>query len=191
MDGKVRDFLVWLKIMACLIVMVWGLNNAWHFETIYLTKGFDLAIHEFGHLFFGWGGEFLQLLGGTLMQLGVPAGICGYFFFTRQKLSGAVTLFWLGQNFIDIAIYIRDARSQTLPLVGGGTHDWHYLLGSLHLLEQDQTIAGIVWLIGVILTIAFAILGGHFAWQERSAGQVTTAAGVESRPSGRGPSPRM
>src|SRR2546422_2587738 len=39
----------------------------------------DLAIHEFGHPLFGLFGEFIGVLGGTLMQLLMPAIFVGYF----------------------------------------------------------------------------------------------------------------
>ncbi len=48
-------------------------------------------------------------------------------------------------------MYVRDARLQALPLVGGGEHDWAWLLGSWGLLERDQLIGGVVYLIGVLV----------------------------------------
>ena len=46
---------------------------------------------------------------------------------------------------------MADARSQELPLVGGGEHDWAYLLGSLGLLRKDHELAGAVHFLGVAL----------------------------------------
>jgi hypothetical protein len=48
-------------------------------------------------------------------------------------------------------VYIRDARLQALPLVGGGEHDWAWLLGNWGLLQRDQLIGGAVYLVGVLL----------------------------------------
>jgi membrane-bound metal-dependent hydrolase YbcI (DUF457 family) len=49
-----------------------------------------------------------------------------------------------------------------LPLVGGGEHDWAYLLGALHWLPYDQRIARGLWTTGVVIYVA-AIIGGLWA----------------------------
>ena len=55
-------------------------------------------------------------------------------------------------------MYVKDARAQELPLVGGGEHDWAYLLGELNVLPRDQAIGHAVWLAGaVVYLIAIAI----------------------------------
>lgn len=36
----------------------------------------------------------------------------------------AMAWVWLGENLLNIARYLGDARAQVLPLVGGGEHDW-------------------------------------------------------------------
>jgi hypothetical protein len=90
----------------------------------------DLAIHETGHLVFAAGGETLMLLGGTLMQLLVPAVFVVALWRAGDRHGATVPLWWLGQNCWNISVYIRDARIQQLPLVGGGEHDWALLLGN-------------------------------------------------------------
>jgi hypothetical protein len=111
----------------------------------------DLAIHESGHLFFAPLGEFVGFLGGTLMQLLVPALFLAYFWRQRDHHAASVGLWWIAQNLWNISVYIRDARTQELPLVGGGEHDWAYLLGELDLLAQDQAIGRSVYLGGIVL----------------------------------------
>ena len=46
-----------------------------------------------------------------------------------------------------------------LPLVGGGEHDWAYLLGELNLLPRDQIIGHAVWLTGVVVYLVAIALG--------------------------------
>jgi len=65
-----------------------------------------------------------------------------------------VSLWWVAQNCWNVSVYIRDARSQLLPLVGGGEHDWAYLLGRVGWLERDQGIGQLVFAIGVIVFVA-------------------------------------
>jgi hypothetical protein len=122
----------------------------------------DLPIHETGHLVFSPFGEFMQFLGGTLFQVIVPCVFVGYFWRKRDRFAASMVLWWVGQNFWNISVYVRDARNQDLDLVGGGEHDWAYLLGELGLLKQDQRIAQAVWMIGVVIYIA-AIVGGYLS----------------------------
>jgi hypothetical protein len=119
----------------------------------------DLAIHETGHLVFGPFGEFIGFLGGTLMQLIVPSAFGGYFLHRGDRHAATVTLWWLAQNLWNVSVYIRDARAQELPLVGGGEHDWTYLLDTLNLLERDLSIGRAVHLLGVVLFILSVIWG--------------------------------
>lgn len=52
-----------------------------------------------------------------------------------------------------------DARAQELPLVGGGEHEWAYLLGELHWLRYDQRLSRIIWTAGVVVYIAAIAMG--------------------------------
>ena len=97
----------------------------------------DLAIHETGHLVFTFGGEVLTLLGGTLFQLIVPAAFVVALWRQGDRHGATVPLWWLGQNCWNISVYIKDARAQELPLVGGGEHDWAILLDQWGWLQRD------------------------------------------------------
>lgn len=119
-----------------------------------LLDSLDLAIHETGHLVFAPFGEFLQMLGGTLFQLLVPVTFAWYFWKRQDRFAAAVVLFWVAQNFWNIARYIADARAQELPLVGGGEHDWAYLLGTLGWLRHDQTLSTSVTAVGFLIFVA-------------------------------------
>jgi hypothetical protein len=131
----------------------------------------DLAFHEFGHVLFGFMGEWMMFLGGSLFQILLPLLLANYFLFKQdQPFSAAVCLWWCGQNFIDVAPYIADARTLALPLVGEWSdemvdaralrHDWHNLLGSIGALAYDQMLAGLAKLTGVVLMILSWIWGG-------------------------------
>lgn len=127
-----------------------------------LMDSVDLPIHETGHLVFAPFGEFLQFAGGTLFQLIVPCVFAGYFLRRKDKHAASVALWWVGQNFWNISVYAADARAQDLPLVGGGEHDWAYMLGALHLLPRDQAIGRGFWATGVVLFL-ISVGGGLFA----------------------------
>jgi hypothetical protein len=127
----------------------------------------DLAIHETGHLVFAFGGETLALLGGTLMQLIVPAAFVVAFWRAGDRHGATVPLWWLGQNCGNISVYVKDARAQELPLVGGGEHDWALLLEQWGWLDRDQALGRTVYLLAVAL-YATAIIGGWLLLRETS-----------------------
>lgn len=129
-----------------------------------LVDNIDLAIHEAGHVFFGPFGEFIGFLGGTLLQLIVPVTFFGYFLHHRNRYAASVLLWWVAQNLWNISVYVRDARAQELPLVGGGEHDWAYLLGTLNMLPRDQAIGRAFVAAGVVcfvVSIAWGLLNAR------------------------------
>ncbi len=119
----------------------------------------DLAIHETGHLLFGFAGETLMLLGGTLFQLVIPAAFVVALWRAGDRHGATIPLWWMGQNCWNISVYVRDARAQELPLVGGGEHDWAILLANWDWLSRDQALGDAVHLVGVVLYV-LAIIGG-------------------------------
>ena len=142
-----------------LLLLVYGLYDLAHLGRGSLLDGVDLAIHETGHLVFAPFGEFVGVAGGTLFQLIMPLVFVGYFWRRGDRHAASVALWWVGQNCGHIAYYLADARAQELPLVGGGEHDWNYLLGRTGLLAHDQGIAHGVVALGVLLVLASATLG--------------------------------
>lgn len=122
----------------------------------------DLPIHETGHLVFAWGGDVLAALGGTILQLLLPLAFVAYFWRRRDRHAASVALWWVGQNFWNVARYVADARAQELPLVGGGEHDWAFLLAEWDLLARDQVIARDLRFIG------WLVIGAATWWGWRS-----------------------
>jgi hypothetical protein len=147
------------RIALTLLLAVYGLRLLLHPAGGSLMDGVDLPIHETGHLVFAPFGEFMQFLGGTLFQLIMPTAFVVYFARRRDRHAASIALWWVAQNFWNISVYARDARAQDLPLVGGGEHDWAYLLGRLGWLRHDETIGHDLWFIGVLLYVV-AIAGG-------------------------------
>ncbi len=93
------------------------------------------------------------------MQIILPSIIAWYFFRNYYRLGVQLSLLWLGQNFINISVYAADARARVLPLLGGNkvSHDWHYMLSELNLLEYDKSI-GFLFLGCAIIIFITAIL---------------------------------
>src|SRR5690348_8877642 len=134
-----------------------------HPEAGSLLDAVDLAIRETGHLVFGPFGEVIGFAGGTLFQLIVPATFVWYFARRRDRHAATVALWWIAQNCWNISVYVRDARAQELPLVGGGEHDWAYLLGRFGLLAHDQGIGNGVHAAGTIVCLVAVAAGLLFS----------------------------
>lgn len=134
--------------------------------------GVNLLFHEAGHVIFRPFGEFLTVLGGSLMQLLVPVVCAGAFLLKERNAFGAsVATWWLGESLLDLAPYIGDARARVLPLLGGvtgrdvpGYHDWEQILGTLGWLEADRGIALGVHGLGVAVMLAALGWGGWTLW---------------------------
>jgi hypothetical protein len=132
----------------------------------HFVDGLDLAIHETGHLVFAPFGEVLQFAGGTLFQLGVPGLFLVYFLRfapERDPFAAAVVLWWIAVNLWNIAVYVADARTQALPLVGGGEHDWAYLLDRAGWLAYDGAISNFVRACGLAAYVAALVWGWRSA----------------------------
>jgi len=142
-----------------LALTVWGLGLLAHPTAFTLLDSVDLAIHESGHLVFGPFGEFIGFAGGTIMQLLMPAAFVAYFWRRGERHSASVAAWWVAQNLGNVATYVADARAQELPLVGGGEHDWNYLLGSTGLLAHDVGIARGIRLVALALIVSAGVLG--------------------------------
>ncbi len=120
----------------------------------------NLAFHEAGHVFLGFLPHFIMMLGGTIFQLLIPT-ICLVHLKRRgANLGWQLCLFWLGESLLNISIYAGDAISQALPLVGGGVHDWTYLLTETHLIAHTAGVARAIFLAGsAVIFWSFYLIG--------------------------------
>lgn len=112
-----------------------------------IASGINLAIHEAGHVVFGFFGiDFLMVAGGTILQLAAPLIAAWMFYRQRDYFGIAIAFCWLATNFFDVAAYAADARAGELQLVslGGGDpeHDWFIMLAETDLLNYDKVIGG-------------------------------------------------
>lgn len=135
-------------------------------------------VHEFGHLFFSFGGTFLAILGGSLMQLLVPAGAIALMGRQRDWFGMALFATWLSSSLVNLSAYIGDAQALELDLVGlgdgggaddgrdtdGTGHDWQWLLMRMGLLRHDRRIAAVVHGAGELLLWGAAAFGLWLCW---------------------------
>ena len=125
----------------------------------------NLAFHEAGHPIFGLFSGRLMVYGGTLMQLLIPAA-CAWECYRRGQVYGYFAcLIWVGENLLNVARYMADARAHRLPLVGGldpeDFHDWTEILSRWGLLNHDTALAFLVR-VGAVGLMAWLLVG---AWR--------------------------
>ena len=75
----VRARLNYFKAGFIGLVGLYGVVCAVNPKTYRFLDRVDLVFHEAGHLIFGFFGEFIGVLGGSLMQVLIPAIVTGYF----------------------------------------------------------------------------------------------------------------
>lgn len=126
----------------------------------------NLAIHELGHFLWYAFGQTLTFLGGTINQLFVPLLIGFIFFLQGRFLSSLFCIWWMGENCINISVYIADANAQALNLVGGenSIHDWYWLLGHWGIRHQATEIALGVRISGIVLMLLSIVLAFIIAY---------------------------
>ena len=152
-----------LRLGWTLLLAAWG----WSIQLRPLERGWfvqnvNLAIHETGHIVFMPLGEFMHFLGGSLFQLLVPLAFLAYFLRRGDHHAATVALWWEATNLWYVGVYIDDAQKIALDYVGGGEHDWAYLLGELGKVHASAEIAARVHAVGTFLLVA-STLAGVFA----------------------------
>jgi len=168
------------RIAVLLVILVWGgklalsplgSDNAGN-SFLHLV---NLPFHEAGHLVFRPFGEVMGSLGGSLGQLLVPL-VClvAFLVSSRDTFGASVSLWWFGENFMDIAPYIDDARALTMPLLGGNTgatapygfHDWQFILTELGWLHHDHSLAAIACGTGTVIMFISVAWAGYLLYRQ-------------------------
>lgn len=121
-----------------------------------------LPIHEAGHFIFSIFGRTLMILGGSFWQIAFP--LIWFIIAAKQRSQVApFPLFWVGENIMDVSLYMRDAPLRQMPLLGGhkSGHDWHNLFSAWGMLDSAGTWADVMYYSGAVICIA-AIAGGIY-----------------------------
>lgn len=124
-------------LAAVYVLATWG-------SYIRIVDDFNLIVHEAGHWFFGFFGDFVTALGGSLMQLILPAIFVWSALRYDSRLGTQVSLLWFGQSAVSVSVYAADAQERALPLIGGlgeTAHDWWWILLKLGWLQHDDLVA--------------------------------------------------
>jgi hypothetical protein len=133
----------------------------------------NLVFHEAGHVLLGFFGRFIGVLGGSLFQFAVPLVLAVAFLKQHNPFGAVVCTWWAGQNLLDLAPYIADARALQLVLLGGKTgaevegHDWEYLLTEMGWLRFDRTLGLGAHRLGLTMMAGALIWGAIYLARNR------------------------
>ncbi|HEY5467953.1 MAG TPA: hypothetical protein VIK85_02490 [Coriobacteriia bacterium] len=124
-------------------------------ERAFLISYVDLGFHELGHLLLAWAPGIVAPLAGSVFQVLVPIGLALYFGTRRESYASALMLAWAATSAANVSVYVADAPSQELWLLGNGRHDWAWVFGQLGHMDWAAPFAsGVRW-----FAIALAVLG--------------------------------
>jgi hypothetical protein len=168
------------RALLFLVIFIWGLKFIFTpLQSDYVFSSFwhlvNLPFHEVGHIVFRPFGRLITSLGGSIAQVLMPLICLTVFLLTsRDTFAASFALWWTGQNFMDLAPYINDARSLALPLLGGNTgrtspygfHDWEFILQETKLLRYDHALANLSYTVGTILMIGALAWGGYVLYKQ-------------------------
>lgn len=129
----------------------------------------NLPFHEFGHILFSPMGPFMMFLGGSLFQILLPLlPLVVFMLKQRDNFAASIMLWWVGQNFIDVSVYIADAPYRIIPLTTGNedSHDWWNLLSVTNSLDSAGTYATLCYLLGALIILLSNAWGGRLMWIE-------------------------
>lgn len=153
-------------------------------QPVPILSGVDLAFHEASHFLTMWLPQVLYFAAGSVGQVLWPLGIGIAFLVVNKDLLGAGLCFaWAGAAAQNVSVYVADAPTMALPLIGG-LHDWNTILGPDHLdaLGAASGLARFVWVLGLGMWLAG--LGmccwGPFVMRARSRREAASAATAAS-----------
>lgn len=168
-----KKLLIAVNILVLIVLAYYAYYLATDFQTphgrrdmpffVWVLDVINLFIHEGGHGIFKVFGQFIYFLGGSLMQVILPVTAIVVLLRTSGPRTLLATLFWLGQNLIDVAVYIDDAPKQQLTLISRyAMHDWRWLCGYMGNLDSAEDIAAVVSFLGTLSLLGAIGFGLYF-----------------------------
>lgn len=154
-----------IKLLLSLLVSAYFIYYINHYTEWHFLDLVNLVFHEAGHTIFFSLGDFFRVLAGSWFQISLPLFIAIYFFWNEQFISASICLMWVGQNIMNVSIYIKDAILMQLPLLGGDSviHDWNYILNHLGILQYTSNIASIFYYTGIVFIYIGVLSSVYYA----------------------------
>lgn len=169
---RVEPWQWWARALLLAAFAAWGLaligadHRSGEIAASFL-HGPLLIFHEAGHVIFRLFGQWMAVLGGTLMQLLMPAVMAVALLWRNRDPFGAALALWLlGVSLLDVAPYVHDALQPQLLLLNGsvgdeGGHDWIFLLDSLGWRARAPLLGTLTHRLGALVVL---LALGWAAW---------------------------
>ncbi|MDB5179779.1 MAG: hypothetical protein JWN12_411 [Candidatus Saccharibacteria bacterium] len=161
---------LWLYILG-LIFFVYLFSQILGFRAddshnIFLTGLYfvEFGVHEASHIVTAFLPSIATAAAGSIGEVLFTVLILVATIKGRAYFAAVFAGLWVMLAMHNAGIYMADARSQLLPLIGPGEtvqHDWHFVFGQLGWLDKDILIGGAVMNIGMGVGI-LALLWGLF-----------------------------
>lgn len=150
------------------MALKWEISFSWNYPYpfflspfFFFIDNFLLIVHEAGHTLFGFfGGRFLTILGGTLLEILLPFSIFVYGWYNHKRFTAQTGLLLTAFAWIESSAYAADAMDRRMPLIGNlpkSAHDFYNLFSMKGVLTEYMTYAWIMYWIGIITLILFLI----------------------------------
>jgi hypothetical protein len=162
-DAALAPLTRWLRVALLAGLAWWTIQCAQTPLSVDANDSFlhlpNLVFHEAGHIIFSPLGRFMTALGGSLLQVLIPVILAIAFIRQADAFGAAMCTWWAGQNLIDVAPYVADARALRMVLLGGRTgaevegHDWEYILTQLGVTHLDRQIGMTAYGLGLIVMV--------------------------------------
>jgi hypothetical protein len=165
--------IAWGKIIGGLIMAailtIWGWQLLTQQQPFIPLDYVNSGIHEWSAVFYDFGGIVFICFMQNLVQVVIPLLFAFYFFYTKQALGFAFSLFWSGDYLIQVGIYMADAVKMRLNICSlwyfecgdSSLHDWHIIFSAWGLLPESQAIGNFTRFIGsavLIFSLAYLYL---------------------------------
>ncbi|MDD5432106.1 MAG: hypothetical protein PHO70_03865 [Candidatus Omnitrophica bacterium] len=157
----------WIWRLPFLLLFCYFLIRYWkNPEYTCILSPLTLGVHELGHFVFAFLGQFMGILGGSLLQLFAPLALAFNFYRQKDYFAIALSFGWLSTSLFDMARYVADARAMELPLVSpfgidSVIHDWNFILNKIGLLRYDTSISFALKIFASIMMLICLLSG---AW---------------------------
>jgi hypothetical protein len=116
----------------------------------------DFGVHEVSHMIVFFLPSIFVAAAGSVGEIAFPVLILVATIKSKSYFTVTLATTWIMLAMHNVGMYMADARSQSLPLVGPSEvvkHDWNYVFEQLGWLNYDMTIGGTVTTIGMIVGV--------------------------------------
>jgi hypothetical protein len=133
-------------------------------ERIPLLEWVNLGIHQGGHMVTYSASDVQNAMGGPIAQMAVPLLIAMWLFFSRGDwIAAGVCLAWAAASAAEVSLFVADAPTQKLDLLGDDQNDWAIILGpdgygklgeADSLAREIRDAASVAIVVGALLCLA-------------------------------------